>query len=243
LKKVRLDDLLVDRQLTPSRQRAQALIMAGKVCVDERTVDKPGTRVSPAAEIRIRAPDHPYVGRSGVKLQGALDDLSLLVEGWVCLDVGASTGGFTDCLLQRGAQRVVAVDVGTNQLDWSLRNDRRVEVHEQTDIRDFDAGDTRFDLAVIDVSFISLRLVLPPALALVEPGGHLLAMLKPQFEVGRDQVGKGGVVRDAKVREAAINGIREFAEGLDLEFLDGVDSRIRGAKKGNLEHFLLWKVG
>ena len=240
--KIRLDVLLVERRLAPTRQRARALIMAGKVCVDDRTVDKPGTRIAASSTIRLRVPDHPYVSRGGVKLEGALDDLSVDVTGLDCLDIGSSTGGFTDCLLRHGAARVVAVDVGTNQLDWSLRNDPRIEVHEQTDIRTFDgqAAGPPFSLAVIDVSFISLRLVLPPAVPLVQPGGHILAMLKPQFEVGRERVGKGGVVKDDAVRAEAIAEVREFAEGLGLQYLGGADSRIRGAKKGNLEHFLLW---
>ena len=241
--KIRIDVLLVDRHLAPSRQRARALIMAGKVCVDDRTVDKPGTRVATSSAVRLRAPDHPYVSRGGVKLEGALADLSVDVAGLDCLDIGSSTGGFTDCLLRHGAARVVAVDVGTNQLDWSLRTDPRVEVHEQTDIRTFDglASGAPFPLVVIDVSFISLRLVLPPALPLVQPGGHILAMLKPQFEAGRDRVGKGGVVKDETIRAQAIDEVRRFTEGLGLRSLGGADSRIRGAKKGNLEHFLLWR--
>jgi len=240
--RVRLDVLLVERQLAPSRQRAQALIMAGKVCVADRTLDKPGARVPSDAEIRLKVPDHPYVSRGGVKLEGALADLAVDVTGMRCIDIGASTGGFTDCLLRHGAVRVVAVDVGTNQLDWSLRNDPRIQVHEQTDIRSFDGTGAPFDLAVIDVSFISLRLVLPPARSLVRPAGHILAMLKPQFEVGRDQVGKGGVVRDDSVRAAAIASLRSFAATLGLTFVGSADSRIRGAKKGNLEHFMLWTL-
>ncbi len=248
--RTRLDILLVQRKLVPSRQRAQALIMAGKVLVDDRPASKPGQQVDDGADVRLRQPDHPYVGRGGLKLAGALADLGLDVNGWRCLDVGASTGGFCDCLLQRGAATVVAVDVGTNQLDWKLRSDPRVEVHEQTDIREL--ADARrgaepatggpVDLAVIDVSFISLRLVLPPTVREVRPGGWILALVKPQFEVGRGQVGKGGVVRDPALRQGAIDGIRIFASELGLTWVDSADSRVRGAKKGNVEHFLLFRA-
>ncbi len=237
----RLDVLLVQRGLAASRERARALIMTGDVLVDDRPVDKPGTRVRDDAAIRLRGADHPYVGRGGLKLAGALDDLGVDPAGLRCLDVGASTGGFTDCLLRRGATAVVAVDVGTNQLHWRLRSDERVTVLEQTDIRALDpaAAGAPFPLAVIDVSFISLRLVLPPVAALVRPGGRIVAMLKPQFEVGRADVGKGGLVNDPVVRTRAIDGIVAFAADLGLTLQGQADSRVAGAKKGNLEHFLL----
>jgi 23S rRNA (cytidine1920-2'-O)/16S rRNA (cytidine1409-2'-O)-methyltransferase len=239
--KLRLDQLLVQRGLAASRDRARALIMTGDVLVADRPVDKPGTRVATDAEIRLRGADHPYVGRGGLKLAGALDDLALDVAGLRCLDVGASTGGFTDCLLRRGATAVVAVDVGTNQLHWRLRSDERVTVFEQTDIRALDptAAAAPFPLAVIDTSFISLRLVLPPTAALIQPGGHILAMLKPQFEVGRADVGKGGLVRDPAVRARAIEEIVGFATEIGLTLEAQADSRLPGAKKGNVEHFLL----
>lgn len=242
--RVRLDVLLLDLGLTPSRERARALVMAGKVLVDDRPVDKPGTKVRRDAAIRLKEPDHPYASRGGLKLAGALEDLGLDVHGQRCLDVGASTGGFTDCLLQQGAASVAAVDVGTNQLAWKLRSDARVAVFEQTDIRDLDGGaaGAPFPLAVIDASFISLRLVLPPTVPLVEPGGRILALVKPQFEVGRDRVGKGGVVKDPALRQGAIDGIASYAAGLGLELAGSVDSRVAGAKKGNVEHFLLWTV-
>ncbi len=243
--RVRIDVLLLEQGLTPSRERARALVMAGKVLVDDRPVDKPGTKVKRGVMIRLKEPDHPYASRGGLKLAGALDDLGLDVVGLRCVDVGASTGGFTDCLLQRGAASVAAVDVGTNQLAWKLRSDDRVAVFEQTDIRDLDgaAAGAPFPLAVIDASFISLRLVLPPTVPLVEPGGRILALVKPQFEVGRSQVGKGGVVKDAALRQGAIDGIAAYGAGLGLTLEGSVDSRVAGAKKGNVEHFLCWVVG
>ena len=219
--------------------------MAGQVLVDDRPVDKPGTRVDLDAEIRLRTPDHPYVGRGGLKLEGALTDLDVRVEGLRCLDVGASTGGFTDCMLQRGAAAVVAVDVGTNQLDWRLRSDPRVTVLERTDARklDGDAVGAPFALITIDVSFISLRLVLPAVTRWLAPGGRLLALVKPQFEAGRDQVGKGGVVRDETARQAAFERVERAAGELGLRRLGAADSRVAGAKKGNRERFVLWAQG
>lgn len=239
--KLRLDQLLVQRGLAASRDRARALIMTGDVLVADRPVDKPGTRVAASAQVRLRGADHPYVGRGGLKLAGALEDLAVDVAGLRCLDVGASTGGFTDCLLRHGATTVVAVDVGTNQLHWRLRSDHRVTVFEQTDIRTLDpvAAGAPFPLAVIDTSFISLRLVLPPTTALIEPDGRILAMLKPQFEVGRAHVGKGGLVKDPAVRARAIDEIIAFAAEIGLTLQAQADSRLPGAKKGNLEHFLL----
>lgn len=241
--KPRLDVLLVQRGHAPSRERARALIMAGDVLVDDRPVDKPGTRIPEDAALRLRVPDHPYVGRGGVKLAGALDDLGLQVRDMPCLDVGASTGGFTDCLLRRGATSVTAVDVGTNQLDWRLRSDDRVRVFERTDIRKLDphAAGAPFARVTIDVSFISLRLVLPAVLPLLADGGRILAMIKPQFEAGRDRVGKGGVVRDPAVRAEAIEGVLDEAHRLGLRTLGRADARIVGAKKGNSEHFVLWE--
>ncbi len=246
--RTRLDVLLVRRNLAPSRERARVLIMAGKVLVDDRPADKPGTRIPDDADVRLRVPDHPYVSRGGVKLEGALADLSLDPAALTCLDVGASTGGFTDCLLRHGAATVLAVDVGTNQLAWSLRTDDRVTSLEKTDIRHLAdaarAGDNDYldhaDLAVIDASFISLRLVLPATVDLVRAGGRILALVKPQFEVGRNRVGKGGVVKDEGLRRESIEGIGVFAEGLGLEPEGSVDCQLPGARKGNVEHFLLW---
>jgi 23S rRNA (cytidine1920-2'-O)/16S rRNA (cytidine1409-2'-O)-methyltransferase len=241
--KVRLDVALVERGVTPSRERARALIMAAKVLVDDHVVDKPGTRIPPSATIRLRAPDHPYVSRGGVKLAGAMHDLDVDPRGLRCLDVGGSTGGFTDCLLQHGAVDVVAVDVGTNQLHWKLRTDTRVTVLEQTDIRALtsEQAGAPFPLAVIDVSFISLRLVLGPVAALVQPGGRVLAMLKPQFEVGRQHVGKGGLVRDGEARDRAIAEVREHGRAVGLRPQAAADCRLPGAKKGNVEHFVLFE--
>ncbi|RLB58071.1 MAG: TlyA family rRNA (cytidine-2'-O)-methyltransferase [Deltaproteobacteria bacterium] len=236
----RIDVLLVERGLCPSRQRAQALIMAGRVLVDDRPVDKPGTRVAAGARLRLRGVDHPYVSRGGVKLAGALDDLDVAVAGLVALDAGASTGGFTDCLLQRGAARVHAVDVGRGQLHEKLRRDGRVIVHDRTNLRHLEpaALGEAVDLATLDLSFISLRLVLGPVAALLRPGGRILALVKPQFELEREKVGKGGIVRDDGLRRQALERVAGHARGLGLRELGRADSRLSGAD-GNREMFLL----
>ncbi len=249
--RTRLDVALVEQGHAPSRERARALIMAGKVLVDDRPADKPGTRLRDDAVIRLRVPDHPYVSRGGVKLEGALRDLTVDPTGLRCLDVGASTGGFTDCLIRHGAAHILAVDVGTNQLAWALRTHERVTSLEKTDIRHLAEaareGENEwlghFDLAVIDASFISLRLVLPATVGLVRPGGRVLALVKPQFEVGKARLGKGGVVRDEGLRQGSIEGIAEVGAELGLELEGSVDCRLAGAKKGNVEHFLLWGKG
>ena len=249
--RTRLDVALVEQGLAPSRERARALIMAGKVLVDDRPADKPGTRPRDGAVIRLRVPDHPYVSRGGVKLEGALRDLGLDPTSLSCIDVGASTGGFTDVLVRHGAADVLAVDVGTNQLAWSIRSHDRVTSLEKTDIRHLAdaarAGDNsyldHFDLAVIDASFISLRLVLPATVDLVRPDGRVLALVKPQFEVGKANVGKGGVVKDEGLRQGSIEGIVGVGEELGLVLQGSVDCRLPGAKKGNVEHFLLWGKG
>jgi 23S rRNA (cytidine1920-2'-O)/16S rRNA (cytidine1409-2'-O)-methyltransferase len=239
-KQQRLDQLVFERGLAESRSRAQALILAGRVVVDDHRVDKPGTRVNPDAEIRIKGSDHPWVSRGGVKLQGALEEFSLRVEGLVALDVGASTGGFTDCLLQHGAKRVYALDVGRGQLHNKLVGDDRVESIEGQNIRELaeDALDEKVDLAVMDLSFISLRLALPKVLPHLKPGARILALVKPQFEVGKGKVGKGGIVRDEKLREEAVDQIAEFAEALGLTVKGRCQSRLEGAD-GNVEYFLL----
>jgi 23S rRNA (cytidine1920-2'-O)/16S rRNA (cytidine1409-2'-O)-methyltransferase len=239
-KKQRLDQLVFERGLAGSRSRAQALILAGRVVVDDHRVDKPGTRVDPGALIRIKGSDHPYVSRGGVKLQGALEEFSLEVRGLVALDVGASTGGFCDCLLQHGAERVYALDVGRGQLHNKLLGDPRVVSIEGQNIRELKAGalDEKVDLAVMDLSFISLRLALPQLLPHLKPGGRILALVKPQFEVGRGRVGKGGIVRDEKLREEAVEGIARFAESLGLKVEGRTESRLPGAD-GNVEYFLL----
>jgi len=235
---------LVDLGHAASRDRAQRLIRAGQVLVADRVVDKPGTKVDPDLPLRLRGMDHPYASRGGVKLQGALEDFDLDVTGLRCLDVGASTGGFTDCLLQRGAEHVLAIDVGTNQLAWKLRSHPQVTSLEQTDIRALKEDDLKVigghpELVVIDASFISLRLILPPVAALLGPQSKVLALVKPQFEVGRDQVGRGGLVEDEGLRTQAVDGVRACAEDLGLEVLGVHDSQLPGARSGNREIFIL----
>ncbi len=232
----RLDVRLVELGLAPSRARAQALILAGRVTVAGRVVTKAGTPVDPGLPVEVAVPDHPYVSRGALKLEAALDTFGLDPSGWDCLDVGASTGGFTDLLLQRGAARVVALDVGRGQLDWKLRNDPRVVVMEGVNARHLAAADLPFPvhLAVVDVSFISLRLVVPPILPAILPGGHLVCLVKPQFEAGRDQVGKGGIVRDEAVRRRVVDATVSGLAALGLELVGVVPSPIRG-QKGNLE--------
>lgn len=240
-KKERIDVLLVERGLAVSRDRAKRLLLAGQVLVDDVPVDKAGTRVLRDAAIRLRTQDHPYVSRGGLKLAGALDDLGVEVEGMHCLDVGSSTGGFTDCLLQRGAAHVVAVDVGTNQLHNRLRQDARVLSAEQTDIRavETDLLPHPIDLVVVDASFISLRLLLPAIARLITLGTPVMALVKPQFEVGREKVGKGGVVRDDALRNEAVNGISAAARELGFEERGRSESKVAGARSGNREVFLM----
>ena len=237
-KRVRLDERVVADGLAASRAQAQALILAGEVLVDEICVDKPGTRVRAEAHLRLRGPARRFASRGGEKLAGALDDLGIDPGGLACLDVGASTGGFTDCLLQRGARSVVAVDVGYGQLDARLRGDPRVLVQERTNARWLaaDAVPGPIDLVTVDVSFISVRLILP-RLAEVAAGADWLILVKPQFEVGRGQVGKGGVVRDDRARLGAVAAVREVAQALGWQALGEAESRLAGPK-GNREVFL-----
>ncbi len=234
--KKRLDVLLVERALVESRRRAQALILAGDVTVNGNRVDKAGTLIADDAGITLRAP-LKYVGRGGLKLEGALDAFGVEPRGRTCADIGASTGGFTDCLLQRGAVRVYAVDVGYGQLAWKLRSDMRVVVLDRVNIRHLDALPELIDLAVIDVAFISLTLVLPVARRLLTPRGEIVALVKPQFEAGRAQVGKGGIVRDARVHRAVIEKIAQFAMENDLRVRGICRSPIAGAD-GNVEFFV-----
>ena len=238
MKGVRLDERVVADGLAASRAQAQALILAGEVLVDEICVDKPGTRVRAEAHLRLRGPARRFASRGGEKLAGALDDLGIDPGGLACLDVGASTGGFTDCLLQRGARSVVAVDVGYGQLDARLRGDPRVLVQERTNARWLaaDAVPGPIDLVTVDVSFISVRLILP-RLAEVAAGADWLILVKPQFEVGRGQVGKGGVVRDDRARLGAVAAVREVAQALGWQALGEAESRLAGPK-GNREVFL-----
>jgi 23S rRNA (cytidine1920-2'-O)/16S rRNA (cytidine1409-2'-O)-methyltransferase len=239
-RRTRLDRLMADRGLAPSRERAQALILAGRVLVDGRPSGKAGTMVPDDAEVAVTSPDHPFVGRGGVKLDGALTRLGVEAADRVALDVGASTGGFTDCLLRRGARRVYALDVGTGQLDWSLRQDERVVVMDKVNARHLKQGDLpeAIDLAVVDVSFISLRLVLPALRPLLAPGGRVVALVKPQFEVGRDDVGRGGIVRDPALHRRAVLAVAEAAVVAGFALAGGCPSPLPGAE-GNVEFFLL----
>ena len=239
MKKERLDKRLLDLGLAPSRERARALILAGKVEVDGQVADKAGTPVAEGAEVRLREEDHPYVSRGALKLVKALDTFGVDPAGKVALDVGASTGGFTDVLLRRGATRVYAVDVGYGQLAWSLRQDPRVVLLERENIRHLDAAKIpeRPDLAVVDVSFISLTLVLPKIVELLGPHRPILALVKPQFEVGKADVGKGGVVRDPEKRAGALAKVRAFAETHAMIVKGDTESPILGPA-GNVEYLL-----
>lgn len=246
MKRERIDKLLVERGLAASRTRAQALVMAGVVLVNEQRVEKASETFAPDASIRVRGADDPasrYVGRGGLKLEAALDAFGLDVRDFVCLDVGASTGGFTDCLLQRGARRVTAVDVGHNQLDWRLRQDARVEVREGVNaryLRDEDFS-TQFDLIVMDVSFISATKVLPALVPLLAgEEGRLILLIKPQFEVGRGEVGKGGIVTDAAQHARVVEEVNAAALDLGLRVRGVIDSPIHGAD-GNREFLALYE--
>jgi 23S rRNA (cytidine1920-2'-O)/16S rRNA (cytidine1409-2'-O)-methyltransferase len=235
--KERIDVLLVERGLCESRAKAQARVLAGEVVVDDHLVDKPGTKIDVAAQIRFKGEQLPYVSRGGVKLAGALDRFAVAVSGRVCADIGASTGGFTDVLLQRGAVRVYAIDVGRGQLHEKLRQDARVVNLERTHVTKMAPGalDPAPTLAVIDVSFISLKLVLPAALAQLASGGvDIVALVKPQFEVGRADVGKGGIVKDEGARARALEDVKSAARALSLEVRGEMTSPITGAD-GNVE--------
>jgi 23S rRNA (cytidine1920-2'-O)/16S rRNA (cytidine1409-2'-O)-methyltransferase len=238
-RRARIDTLLVDRGLVGSRERARRLVMSGAVWVADLCVDKPGAMIRLDAPLEVRGADIPFVSRGGLKLDGALSHWAADVRELVAADIGASTGGFTDCLLQRGARHVFAIDVGYGQFAWKLRQDRRVTLLERANIRSFDASQLPqlVDLAVIDVSFISLRLVLPTAIRLVRPGGTILPLVKPQFEVGKGAVGKGGVVRDPEQQRAAVAAIRAFGVSLGLHCSGDYPSPILGPK-GNQEFFL-----
>jgi 23S rRNA (cytidine1920-2'-O)/16S rRNA (cytidine1409-2'-O)-methyltransferase len=237
--KIRLDRLLVDRGLAESRQKAQAMILAGQVLVDEQKIEKCGTAVSAEAQLRLLGTMLRYVSRAGLKLEAALDHFGVDPKGKTCLDIGASTGGFSDCLLQRGAARVFAVDAGTNQLDWKLRQNPRVAVMEKTNARylGFDQIGTFVTLVTMDVSFISSTLILPALPALLEKGADLLVLVKPQFEVGPGQVGKGGIVRDPRLHEEAISRVAQKTADLGFSELGRVESVLPGAE-GNREFFL-----
>ena len=242
LKRTRLDTLLVDRGLVASRERARARILAGDVRVNGVVTTKAGAGVADDAEVTLASPDHPYVGRGGLKLAHALDAFGITVHGKTALDIGASTGGFTDVMLQRGAHRVIALDVGHGQLDWKIRSDPRVVTIERTNARTLTADllpdDARaFDLVTIDVSFISLRHILPVVPPLLNAGADVVVLVKPQFEARREEVGKGGIVRDDEVRARVVEEVARAADTVGLTRVDVIDSPIAGME-GNREYLM-----
>jgi 23S rRNA (cytidine1920-2'-O)/16S rRNA (cytidine1409-2'-O)-methyltransferase len=234
--KKRLDVILVERELVDSRQRAQALILGGKVTVNNQPAPKAGMMVPADSTISIQQP-LLYVSRGGYKLAGALDTFGVDVNGLICVDVGASTGGFTDCLLQRGAAHVYALDVGYGQLAWSLRTDQRVTVRDRINVRYLDALPEPADMATIDVSFISLTHILPTVKKILQPDGQAIALIKPQFEAGREQVGKGGIIREASVHRAVVARMAQYAQMSNWRVLGICRSPIEGMG-GNAEFFI-----
>jgi len=243
--KERIDILLTERGLADSRTKAQALVMAGVVLVNERRVEKPSEKVASDSTIRLKdGAEARYVGRGGLKLEAALQYFSIDPTGFYCLDIGSSTGGFTDCLLQNGAAKVVAVDSGTNQLDWRLRSDERVAAFENTNARSLtlaDVGGTAFDLIVMDVSFISATKILPVFPNLLKADGRAIVLIKPQFEVGRGEVGKGGIVRETEKHERVVKEVNAFAEGVGLRTVSVMPSPILGAE-GNREFLACYRL-
>jgi 23S rRNA (cytidine1920-2'-O)/16S rRNA (cytidine1409-2'-O)-methyltransferase len=237
--KVRLDLALVERRLVPTRERARALILAGQVTVDGLVESKAGTPVTADADLKLVVPDHPYVGRGGVKLAHALDAFAVQVRGRRALDIGASTGGFTEVLLERGARDVIALDVGHNQLDWKLRTDSRVIVREGVNARALSSNDVPhpIDVVTIDVAFISLRHIFPAVPPFLAAGSDVIALVKPQFEAGRGQVGKGGIVSDPAIHDAVIAQVTTYAADSGLNRVGMTPSPITGAT-GNREFFL-----
>jgi 23S rRNA (cytidine1920-2'-O)/16S rRNA (cytidine1409-2'-O)-methyltransferase len=246
MKKERIDKLLSDLGFAESRAKAQAMIMAGVVLVDERRVEKASETFLPTDAIRIKGHDAEsrYVSRGGLKLEAALEHFQIDPAGYSCLDVGSSTGGFTDCLLRHGASSVVALDVGTNQLVWKLRNDPRVEVRENTNARTLQPSDfrDRFDLIVMDVSFISVTKILPALLDLLCADARIVVLIKPQFEVGKGEVGKGGIVRETEKHERVVGEVNAFAKGLGFDVLGVIESPITGAE-GNKEFLACYQKG
>ena len=244
MKRERIDKLLVELGLADSRTKAQALIMSGVVLVNEQRIEKPSQEFFPTANIRLKgkSDELKYVGRGGLKLEQALREFQICPNEYVCLDVGASTGGFTDCLLQHGAKKVIALDVGTNQLVWKLRNDERVEVRENTNARYLKAEDftEKFDLIVMDVSFISVTRIIPGLIELLKENGKMIVLIKPQFEVGKGEVGKGGIVRDQEKHLEVIEKVNKYAEEAGLKNLNLIDSPILGAD-GNKEFLGLYE--
>ena len=244
IKKVRLDRLLVERDICQTRERARALIMSGAVFVGGARMDKAGAPVLPDADIRIEGEDNPYVSRGGLKLERALREFDIDVTERVILDVGASTGGFTDCLLQKGARKVYALDVGYGQLAWKLRTDRRVVCIERTNIRYFEGAgiEDAIDMATVDAAFISLKLVIPAVLKLIKQNNAvIIALIKPQFEAGRGEVEKHGVIKKPEVHQRVIDEMKEFCRGLDLSVVGVVESPLVGPK-GNKEFFIYLKT-
>jgi 23S rRNA (cytidine1920-2'-O)/16S rRNA (cytidine1409-2'-O)-methyltransferase len=241
-RKERLDKLLVEKGIAQTRERARALIMAGKVAVEGRTIDKPGIQVDMEAEIRLHGEESPYVSRGGEKLEGALKAFRIDPKGMVVMDVGASTGGFTDCVLQRGAKKVYAVDVGYGQLAWKLQKDPRVVSLERRNIRYLQRQEVQeeADLILIDTSFISVEKFLVHLLSFLKKRGFILCLIKPQFEVGKGEVGKGGVVRDTALHQKVIDRISSFSQGLGLKVLGVTESPLLGPK-GNKEFFIYLK--
>jgi 23S rRNA (cytidine1920-2'-O)/16S rRNA (cytidine1409-2'-O)-methyltransferase len=239
INKLRLDRLLVERSMVESRERGQALILAGQVLVNGQKKDKAGTLVADSAEIRILGEQMPYVSRGGLKLEAALREFSIDVTGMTALDVGASTGGFTDCLLQHGVTKVYSVDVGYGQMAWKIRQDPRVVVIERVNIRELDPALVKewIDVVVIDVSFISLEKVIPPVIRFLKPRAAIVALIKPQFEVGKGQVGKGGIVRDEATRDKAVARVRMFVQDKGFEVKGILQSPITG-QDGNVEYLL-----
>ncbi|HYA93551.1 MAG TPA: TlyA family RNA methyltransferase [Thermodesulfobacteriota bacterium] len=240
--KERLDKLLVDRGIARSRERARAMIMAGKVVVEGKRTEKPGTQINVEARLRVQEGDSRYVSRGGEKIEGALKAFAIDPGGMVVMDVGASTGGFTDCILQKGAEKVYAVDVGYGQLAWRLQKDARVVNLERKNIRYLRRAEVKeeIDLAVIDTSFISIEKFLPHLLGFLKKGGAILGLIKPQFEVGKGEVGRGGVVRDETLHKKVIDRISHFSRGLGLRVLGVAESPLLGPK-GNKEFFIYLK--
>jgi len=235
----RIDLLLVKRGLAVSRERSRALILAGKVVCNDRLIDKAGSQVDSSADIRLKGKDIPFVGRGGLKLEAALDAFTVDVKDLVAIDIGASTGGFSDCLLQRGVRKVYALDVGYGQLAWSLRCDDRVVVMERTNVRNSVPSDFSepLELAVIDLSFISLTTILPVVKTLLQAQAPVIALVKPQFEVGKGEVGKGGIVRDDDKRAAALEKVCDFATDNGFSHQQTITSPISG-QKGNIEYLI-----
>ncbi len=241
--KVRIDHLLYKRAITESREKARALILEGKVIVNGKKIEKPGTMVDENAEISICGELFPYVSRGGLKLEKALKDFSINVKDKVAMDVGASTGGFTDCLIQHGAKKVYAVDVGYGQLAWKLRKDPRVIPIERTNIRYMSKEKIpeEVDIVTVDVSFISLKIVVPKILEFLKPNGEIIALIKPQFEAGKGEVPRGGIIRDAKKREEIVKKIEEFFKTIGLKVVGTIPSPLLG-QKGNIEYLIYAKA-